>query len=95
MISFYTELSQSGHPFKARKDYDIDWKKVMEVSSRCGMILMTEHLHDGLILRVTSWSRDSGYDEWLADEYIQQYIDQRDSYNKDHNIVSNLTIWKP
>jgi len=92
IISFYTEYSLDNQPFKPRKDYDIDWDKVVEISKECGMISTEEKVIDNLLIRITKWSRKTSYYEWLSDPLIQEYIMQRDSYNVSHNIINSLSI---
>lgn len=82
----------NGHPFKQRQEYNIDWNKVINISKDCGMISMEERLSSDILMRVSRWSKKTSYDDWLNNDYIKEYINQRDSYNTKHKITSKLFL---
>ena len=92
--SIYTEISLDNLPFKQRVEYDIDWTKIIDISTNCGMIDMTETIIDNKLTRTTVWDRITSYNEWLANSYIQVYIKQRDEYNIKNNIEHFLKFKK-
>ena len=92
--SIYIEISIDNFPFKQRNEYDIDWNKIIDISTKCGMITVNETVTDNKLVRTTIWDRITSYDEWLDNSYVQLYIKQRDEYNIKNNITQSLIFEK-
>jgi len=88
--SVYTEYSLDNKPFKTRNQYNIDWERIVDISKKCGMISVNEEVSGNRLKRITIWSRETSYIEWVLDSYVREYIIQRDNYNKENNITSEL-----
>lgn len=91
LISYYTEISVD-NKFKSRAEYDIDWQKMIDISKEYGYISSTECFLNNTMTRITIWSDINSYSRWLKDEYVQRYIQQRDSHNIKNNIVSYTSM---
>lgn len=92
IISIYTEVSPTGAPFKSRPSYSVYWPDVISASVECGLIEVIERSFDGMISRITLWSDHNSYERWLGHPRISDYLSQRDQYNAQHGIISQLTI---
>ena len=92
LISIYTEWSIDHKPFKTRQQYNINWSEIIVISNNCGMIRTEERIIDNILLRITKWNNVDSYDKWLSNPIVQDYISMRDSYNREHGIINNLSF---
>ena len=56
------------------------------------MIRTEERIIDNILLRITKWNNVDSYDKWLSNPIVQDYISMRDSYNREHGIINNLSF---
>ena len=93
LISYYTEVSDDFR-FLSRSDYQIDWQKMVIISRNYGYISSSEIIVDNSMTRISLWTNENSYDDWLRDEYVQQYITQRNNYNDIHRVKYYTTLVK-
>lgn len=91
LISYYTEISHN-NKFLPRCDYRIDWQKMIDISRGYGYISSNEIILENAMTRITLWTNRDSYSRWLNDDYVQQYLLQRNNHNDEHNIKYYTTL---
>lgn len=93
LISYYTEISEDCK-FLSRNDYQIDWQKMVTISRNYGYISSSEIMIGNSMTRISLWTNEDSYDKWLSDEYVQEYIIQRNNHNNIHHVKYYTTLIK-